>query len=182
MTRWIGLFCGLNVGGHNRLPMTKLVKTLESMNLSNARTYIQSGNIVFQTRRKSADRLAVEIGDAVQTDHGIDSEVQLFDSVVFDELISVNPFADVSTPEKTVHFFFLKSPASASCESLIAQKVASSESCRLTDRVCYLHAPDGIGRSKLVAALPRILGVPVTARNLRTVLKLAEMAAPDTTP
>jgi uncharacterized protein (DUF1697 family) len=74
-----------------------------------------------------------------------------------------------------LHLFFLATvalePDLASLESLRAD----SERYALVEDVFYLHAPDGIGRSKLAARVERALGVPATARNWRTVGKLVEM-------
>ena len=52
---------------------------------------------------------------------------------------------------------------------------AASEKFKLEERIFYLHAPDGIGRSKLAAAVEQSLGVVVTARNLNTVNRLISM-------
>ena len=61
MPRWIALFRGINVGGNNLLPMKELVRQLESLKLKNVRTYIQSGNVVFDTDEKNAKSLAKKI-------------------------------------------------------------------------------------------------------------------------
>jgi len=59
MTTWIALFRGINVGGKNVLPMNALLRDLQSLNLENVRTYIQSGNVVFRVQRKVAATLRV---------------------------------------------------------------------------------------------------------------------------
>jgi uncharacterized protein (DUF1697 family) len=53
---------------------------------------------------------------------------------------------------------------------------SATEAYKLLGRVFYLHAPDGIGRSKLASAAEKKLGVTTTARNLNTVRKLLAMA------
>ncbi len=87
-----------------------------------------------------------------------------------------NPFPEAEAEPKTLHLFFLASaPEAADIESLTEAK-SPSERFHLTDHVFYLHAPDGIGRSKLAANAEKYLGVAITARNWRTVQKLREMA------
>ena len=90
--------------------------------------------------------------------------------------IEANPFPEAESEPKTLHLFFLSSvPAAADIES-ISERKSHSERFHLANRVFYLHAPDGIGRSKLAASAEKLLGVTVTARNWRTVQKLREMA------
>ena len=54
MQTWIALFRGINVGGNNILQMARLKSDLESLKLKNVRTYIQSGNVVFDSTAKTA--------------------------------------------------------------------------------------------------------------------------------
>jgi uncharacterized protein (DUF1697 family) len=76
---------------------------------------------------------------------------------------------------KSLHFFFLAStPAKPDLDALAKLK-SSSEEFKLGKNVFYLHAPDGIGRSKLAAKVEKALGVPATARNWNTVSKLMVM-------
>ena len=68
--RWIGLFRGINVGGHNIVPMAKLARSLEAIELKNVKTYIQSGNIVFDSSLKSAKAIEGKIIEQIQLDFG----------------------------------------------------------------------------------------------------------------
>ena len=88
-----------------------------------------------------------------------------------------NPFPEAVTEPKTLHFSFLAAPASGADLAALEEWKRPTESYLLTDRVFYLHAPDGIGRSKLAAGVERHLGVVMTGRNYRTVEKLAALAA-----
>ena len=75
-----------------------------------------------------------------------------------------------------MHLFFLESRPPDPDLNAIRGLCRDSERWRLTDAVFYLHAPEGIARSKLAAAVERKLGVGATARNWRTVRKVLEMA------
>ena len=70
MKRWIGLFRGINVVGNNRLPMASLVRHLEAMKLKNVKTYIQSGNVVFDTKSTNLTSLTKSIVARIEEEHG----------------------------------------------------------------------------------------------------------------
>lgn len=176
MSMWIVLFRGVNVGGKNILPMNELVRDLQSLNLENIKTYIQSGNAVFRSSRKVSATLSAKIATRIENRHGFRPHVLILSADQLDHAIESNPFAEAEAKPKTLHLFFLASaPAAPDIESLAKAKLPS-ERFHLTDHVFYLHAPDGIGRSKLAANAEKFLGVAVTARNWRTVQKLREMA------
>ncbi len=170
MKTYIALFRGINVGGKNILPMKELKIIFESIGCINIRTYIQSGNVVFQTRTDKKEKLAVDISKKIFEMHSIEPEVVLLDSAEMHAAVKMNPF-DTSNG-KLIHFYFLKSiPESPDLEQLSAVK-SGSEEFKLVGNIFYLYAPDGIGRSKLAAKVEKCLGVPATARNLNTVAQL----------
>ena len=176
MNTFIALLRGINVGGHNKLPTRELVQLLESLGLANVKTYIQSGNVVFQSERDDLPALANEIGTAVQDNHGFTPRVLLLHLANLATAVSQNPFPEAQDNHKTLHFYFLESaPPNPDLTMLEAVKT-ESERFALIDTVFYLHAPDGVGRSKLAEKVERALGVAATARNWRTVSKLLEMA------
>ena len=90
--------------------------------------------------------------------------------------VEANPFPEAESEPKTLHVHFLasmpKNPDFAILESIKSER----ERFVLKDGVLYLHAPDGIGRSKLAANAEKLLGVPATSRNWRTVRKIIDMA------
>jgi uncharacterized protein (DUF1697 family) len=175
MRTWIALFRGINVGGHNILPMAKLKSDLESLNMENVRTYIQSGNVVFDSESKSASSLSKKISERIQARHGFHPQVLIVDEETLLASVESNPFTTAISEPKTLHFFFLAKPASNPDIDALEEAKAPSESYKLTDQVFYLHAPDGIGRSKLASKAEKYLGVVTTARNYRTVEKLLSM-------
>lgn len=175
MQTWIALLRGINVGGKNILPMAELRNDLETLKLRNVRTYIQSGNVVFDAASKSAAALAGKITRCIEERHGFRPRLLLLTPAQLTAAIEANPFPKAVSEPKTLHFFFLAEPArDADLQALEAVK-ARTEAYALTDAVFYLHAPDGIGRSKLAARAETHLGVVATARNYRTVEKLVAM-------
>lgn len=176
LTTWIALFRGINVGGHNKLPMKELVILLERLGLDDVKTYIQSGNVVFSTSDSNSNRLSEEIAQTVKKKFGFQPKILLLRAIDFVEVMRANPFSEAEGDPKTLHCFFLsEKPGAANVPGLNDAK-AVDERFVLTDKVLYLHAPQGIGRSKFVQRAERLLGVPATARNWRTVTKLAELS------
>lgn len=176
MTIWIALLRGINVGGRNVLKMNELVELLEGAGCSDIRTYLQSGNAVFKSAESSASALGRIVEKALKESRGVEARVLVFGREEFSQAIELNPFPQAQDNPSALHLFFLSGPPKGpDIESLNTLK-ADSESFVLTDKVFYLHAPDGIGRSKLAARVERLLGVDATARNWRSVTKVSELA------
>jgi uncharacterized protein (DUF1697 family) len=177
MHTWIALLRGINVGGNNILPMAKLREDLESLNFENVVTYIQSGNVLFQTKEKDRTKLAKKIGTKIFASHGFEPSLLLLTMEELESAIENNPYPDATADPKSLHFFSLASePTSAQWDRLEKAKSAT-ESYQISGQVFYLHAPDGIGRSKLAASAEKLLGVSTTARNFQTVNKLSTLGS-----
>ena len=173
MNTFIALFRGINVGGKNILPMKDLAGILEGVGYNNVKTYIQSGNVVFQTKKKQANNIAGEISVKISESFGFEPRIMLLAASDLERAIENNPFKTENG--KALHFYFLDScPKNPDIEKLIAVK-SKSEEFKLHKNVFYLYAPDGIGRSKLAAKVEQCMGLPVTARNWNTVNKLISM-------
>lgn len=175
MQTWIALFRGVNVGGNNILPMAELRRDLEKLNFKNVRTYIQSGNVVFDSAAKTSTSLAKKIARQIESNHGFCPQLLILNCEDWLAAIRSNPFPEAVPNPKSLHFFFLAQPAIRVNRKQLDSLKTSTEDYRLTDRVFYLHAPDGIARSKLAANAEKHLGVMTTARNYRTVDKIRAM-------
>jgi len=175
MTTYIALFRGINVGGNNKLPMKELVAVLEELGLQNIRTYIQSGNVVFESKSQNLDQLADMMTAAISKSHGFEPKVLLLDAAKLAQAINNNPFPEGEAAGNTLHFNFLSGKPPKPDLAAIEKIRAATERFQLKGDVFYLHAPDGIGRSKLALNMERLLGVPMTGRNWNTVSKLQEM-------
>jgi uncharacterized protein (DUF1697 family) len=176
METYIALFRGINVGGNNRLAMKDLVAALESVGAQDVATYIQSGNAVFLSEETDATLLSDRTRDAIRESHGFEPRVFVLRSGELERAVKSNPFPEAELEPKTLHVYFLAAPPERPDLDGLQRIKGDTESFALHDGLFYLHAPDGIGRSKLAANAEKHLGVPVTARNWRTVLKVMEMA------
>jgi uncharacterized protein (DUF1697 family) len=173
---WIVLFRGINVGGHNSLPMKKLAQLLEDVGCRDVTTYIQSGNVVLRSPLADAARLIKRIRACVASGCGFEPHVMVLDQKTLERAAAANPFAEAPVNPKSVHLFFLAERPKQPDLDAIERLKAASESFVLKGSVLYLHTPEGFGTSKLAAGIERYLGVAATARNWRTVSTLVEMA------
>lgn len=158
MPRHVALLRGINVGGNRILKMEKLRAIFTAAGARDVETYIQSGNVVFSHPHPTAARFEQAIAAAT----GFDVPVVLRGA---DEMARLShPFDD----DKHVHVMFAATPLAPVLVSAIRP-----ERYVVAEREIYVYLPNGVGRSKLAAALGKL---PVTARNWRTVQQLCAMA------
>lgn len=167
---------GINVGGKHILPMRDLREILGELGCKSVSTYIQSGNVVFRSKRKS-EGLARSISKAVEKRFGFAPFVLVMSAATFEGIAAANPYAAKAAEPTHVHTLFLAGTAKDSDLQRMRERKSSTEEFTLTDAAVYLHAPDGIARSKLANEMERHLGVSATGRNQRTVEKLQAMLA-----
>jgi len=176
MATWIALIRGINVGGRHKLPMAGLRAELAGAGFTGVRTYIQSGNVVFECARGTADSIARRMGQLIETRFGFAPRILVLGLRELEKAASANPFPRAAAEPKSLHLFFLATvPRAADVESLRALK-SGSEDFALRGKVLYLFTPEGFGTSKLAERVERQLRVEATARNWRTVGQLIELA------
>lgn len=155
--------------------MKDLVDLLEALGAQKVKTYIQSGNVVLQTR-DDPSWLSEQISLIIQQRFGFAPHVLVMNQAEFENAIQNNPFPQAESNPSSLHLGFLaNTPEHPNLEELEKLK-SESEQYHLTDRVFYLYTPDGVGRSKLAASSEKLLGVPMTDRNWKTVMKISELA------
>jgi uncharacterized protein (DUF1697 family) len=170
---WIALLRAVNVGGR-KVPMARLRSALEAAGLAEVRTYIASGNVLFESERGRAE-LRRLIEQTVLDEFALASDVILRTPGELQRVIAAHPFgADTS---KSYVVFLAGGPTAAAVRRLGALDVEPDRAVVSGSDVFVLY-PKGAGRPRLSGAqLERTLGVPGTSRNWRTVTKLVELAA-----
>lgn len=168
MTQYVALLRAVNVGGAGKLPMTVLSKRCEAAGLTQVRTYIASGNVVFhsewpedQVRSALEDQLRAYAGKAVRVVVRTASEMA--------GVLARNPFAD--SPGNRVMALFVDEPLPV--DPLDGVTGARNEQIRLGERELFVLYPHGMATTRLRLPSEK----HGTARNMNTVAKLAEMAA-----
>jgi len=176
MHTYIALFRDINVGGKNSLPMKDLASIFEILGASNVKTYIQSGNVVFQSASKDISSFSKRLGIEIRERRRFEPHILVIEFSEVETAITNNPFPEAESEPSSLHLGFLAgAPKNPDLKKLESLKKDSERFC-LIGSIFYLHAPEGVGRSKLAASSERLLGVPMTDRNWNTVCKLKEMA------
>lgn len=174
MNAWVLLLRGVNVGGHGKLPMSTLKALLATLGVRDIATWVQSGNAVF-TGVIDARGFGALIEDEIQAHQGFRPRALVLSRDRFSEIATAYPWPEAWDDPTSGHIWFLgREPDTPNIDKL-AKAAAPSERFAMTEGAFFLHAPDGIGQSKLAEQVERALGVPATARNLNTVAKLTGM-------
>lgn len=173
---YVALLRGINVGGKNIVPMAALRTCLSDAGLANVRTYIQSGNVVFESASNNKKALAETVRKAMGQAFAPEPTVQILAASAFSDAVAACPYVSEPVADKFVHLTFLDGDPAAGAEDAAADLASATEQFALQGRVFYLLAPDGIGRSKLAARIENVVGVGATSRNLRSCRKILELA------
>jgi uncharacterized protein (DUF1697 family) len=125
---------------------------------------------------ENASRLSSKISAEIKRSRGFEPQVLLLELQEMEQAVKLNPFPEAEAEPNTLHVNFLLSvPANPDLKTLENIK-KENERFNLKGKIFYLHAPEGIGRSKLAASAERLLGVSMTSRNWRTVCKIVALA------
>ena len=173
----ISMLRGVNVGGNNLIKMEALRALYESLELRDAQTYVQSGNIVFRTKERNGATVGKRIEDAIEKKLDFRPDVMLRTTAELREVVARNPFAKRAgiEPGKLLVVFLATEP-SAEVRADVLKIKAGPEEVHCDGRELYIYFPDGQGRSKLPPLLDKVLKKKGTGRNWNTVTKLLEMA------
>ena len=168
MIGYVALLRAVNVGGTGKLSMSVLADLCKEAGFSQVKTYIASGNVVFQSgMTEAAVRSALQERLLAYAGKSVGVIVRTADEVA--GVVARNPFADKAGSQVAVLFVDAALPADPMAETT----GRSNEDVRLGKRELFVFYPDGIGRTRL--------RIPVekhgTARNINTVTKLADMVA-----
>jgi uncharacterized protein (DUF1697 family) len=167
MTAFIALLRAVNVGGTGKLPMSDLKALCEAAGFTKVKTYIASGNVVFEAAMTEAE-VAAALDSKLIVYARKPVGVLVRTAAEMAAVLAANPFPDAA-PNFTVAIFLDTPPAKDALDGVVA---ADGEDVRLGKREIYVHYPNGQGRSKL--KLPAAKAG--TARNINTVGTLARMA------
>lgn len=177
MQTYIAILRSINVSGQKIIKMAELREHLSSLGFSNLTTYIQSGNIVFQSEEKENSILESEIQQNIKVNYGFDVPVIVRTKDEWQKVVDDFPFNTEECDVTRLGFTFLKNkPAHIPVEEINKFKAVNDELV-YDDKEIYLHIPDGFGKSKLtINVIERKLKVSATTRNWKTTQKLLEMA------
>lgn len=167
MAVFIAFLRAVNVGGTGKLPMSELKKMCERAGFTAVRTYIASGNVVFESRESEREAKAT-LEKKLRAYAGKPVGVLVRTAKELAEVLMRNPFPDAAA-NRTVAIFLDEPPPGDALQSIAGKK---NEELRLGKREIYVHYGDGMGISKLRIPAAK----SGTARNMNTVAKLSAMA------
>lgn len=172
---FIALLRGINVGGHNKIPMAELRELCAELGWNGVQSYIQSGNLVFAAEGMAAS-LEAQLEAAIADQFGFGVTTVVRDAAAWPAYVASNPYLDAAVEEPNLLMMVLAKQALKATAGEFLCRRADAERVAQVGDVLWIHYAGG-GRSKLTpAVLERAAGSPVTARNWRTVRKLEDMA------
>ncbi len=177
MSTFIALLRAVNVIGKNMIRMPELARVFEKAGFRNVRTYIQSGNILFETGKESCESLSLKIREMIANSFGLTIGVLVITPQELADIALHNPFAE--RPEidlARVHVTFLDMDAEpGKAEKMLSYHYPPDEVI-IGKKAVYVHCPDGYGLTKFNNNfIEKKLSVNATSRNWNTCLKLLEM-------
>ena len=173
----VALLRGINVGGRNKLPMKELAAMFADVGCSDVRTYIQSGNVVFQLGPATGEDVPALISESILSRFGYQVPVVTRTAVELREVVEANPFVQAGAEADKLHVMFLAGVPDAGDVQGLAPDRSPGDEFAVLGREVYLHCPNGFASTKLTNAyFESKLSTTSTTRNWRTVLRLLDMA------
>lgn len=179
MARSVALLRGINVGGGNKIAMAELRAIAGGLGWANVATYIQTGNVVFDAESADEATLAAALAEALSEKADLSVPIVVRPAPDLVRIANSHPMAESEADHRLLHVQLLDRVPDPERVELVAVDGFRPDTWVLDGREVYAHYPGGSGRSKLsIEVFERAWGVTATARNLRTIRKLAEMAEP----
>jgi uncharacterized protein (DUF1697 family) len=176
MATQIVLLRAINLGAKRRVAMPALRELLTDAGFQDVRTYVQSGNVVFSSRKAPA-RAGSECAGLISEAFGFDVDVIVRTRDELAQVVARNPLRGVAVEPKRYQISFLASELDGEQVDRLAALAVEPEQFAAIGRELYAWHPDGVARSKLWNKLAgQGLGVVATARNWTTVATLLAMA------
>lgn len=178
MATYISLLRGINVVGKKTIKMEALKNMYSSLQLTDVRTYIQSGNVLFSSTERSTTRLEQKISAQIEKVFGWEVPVLVLKVKTLEKIISENPFlAQADKDPAFMHVTFLANPCNGDHRKAFEERAMQGEDFFLHDKAIFLYCPQGYGITKLHNNfIEKQLQVKATTRNWRTVNILCALA------
>ncbi|MFT3751396.1 MAG: DUF1697 domain-containing protein [Paludibacter sp.] len=182
MTTYISLLRGINVGGHKKIKMDALRHMYSELGFSRVESYIQSGNVIFQSSENNAAKLEKIISDKIMETFGFEVPVLIVTAKELRIALQNNPFLEDPTKNQAcMHLTFLSGLVNVEILSGIPPAYYAPDEFRQVGKVIYNYCPNGYGNTKLTPNFfESKLKLVASSRNLRTANELLNMAIKDT--
>jgi uncharacterized protein (DUF1697 family) len=177
--RFAALLRAVNVAGYQKVSMAALRTCCEGAGVTDVRTLLQSGNVVFESAGKRPDALESLLEKAVAKEFGITTEFFVRTGKELERLQAENPFPRMAKDDPgRLLVLFLKDAVTAALVADLQKAIRDREQVQGEGREIYIAYPDGVGRSRLtMPMIEKRLGTRGTGRNWNTVGKLAALVS-----
>lgn len=176
MKTYIALLKGINVGGHKKVPMAELRELLSKADLKNVKTYIQSGNVIFQFAKENRVELEELIQQEIKSFFGFEVSVLIKTRADLICVFNACPFSEEK--KKTSYFTMLHDKPNEALVKTASEKIYEGEEYYIIDDCIYFYCEKGYGKAKFsVNFFERKLNTIATARNYNTMVKLLSLSA-----
>lgn len=177
MTVALSLLRGINVGGHKKIKMADLREVYASLGFRNARTLLQTGNVVFETNEPDLARVKARLEVGISVAFGFDVPVITRSPAAFKTIFKRHPFTDAHLNErKKCAVVFLAGAPSQDAFDALRENNPGREIIWADGSDLFVFYTDGQARSKLDnSRIERALGLPSTARNWNTCKRLLKL-------
>lgn len=177
MKTFISILRGINVSGHNMIKMDVLRELYSELKFTNVETYIQSGNVAFESMTTDGEELARQISKKLLLKLSATVLVLVLEPNELKIIAKNNPFIKRKEDPRFLHVTFLSEAPKKEDLGAIQKERFGQDEFEVSGKAVYLFCPGGYGKTKLNNAFfEKKLKVKATTRNWNTVLKLLEMA------
>jgi len=176
MPSYVALLRGVNVGKAKRVPMTELRDVLAGLGCTEVATLLNSGNVVFRSRTRSASACATAIASALADRFGFDVPVVVKSAKELSAIVAGNPLRFTEVEHSHLLVAFMQDAGQLASLRKIESLVVPPEQFAIGNDAAYLLCASGLLASKAGAALIGKSGQAGTTRNWATVLKLHALA------
>jgi uncharacterized protein (DUF1697 family) len=172
----LAMLRGVNVGG-KKVPMAELRDLYSEMKFRKVRTYIQSGNVIFESKENDISKLAAQQEKKIKSKFGFDVPVMIRDEKELAMVIKRNPFLkEKNIAEERLYVTFLKEIPKKELSEIISVPAGTSDRFQIVGKEVYLYCPGGYGETKLNNNFfEKKLKVEATTRNWRSTNELLKM-------
>ena len=175
MQTYIALLRGINVGGHRKVPMAELRELFAKSGLTNVKTYIQSGNVIFQSSNRDSKKLENNIQKFILDQFGFEVPVLVRTKDELTTIFNNCPFIDAKKTES--YFVFLSAIPDKILVKEASQKTYPDDEYVILNDCIYLFCSKGYGRAKFnLSYFEKKLNSNATARNYKTMVKLLALS------
>lgn len=175
MNKYVVLLRGINVGGHNKLPMADLRNLLTNNGYTNVSTYIQSGNVLLSSEKNSVE-ISTHIILLIETEFSYNIPVITLTTDELKTCFLENPYAQKEQDIKFLHVTFLDSLPKQELVKSLNINTYNNDAYQVLGKCIYLYTPDGFAKTKFNnTQFEKKLHTVTTTRNWRTITKLIDL-------